>query len=50
MHGAEGLEVGISNENVRPDEPRSSPLALAFDATAEIFTWFDLVFRGSPAL
>lgn len=35
----------VSKENVSPDQPRSSPLASAFDATAEIFTSFDLVFR-----
>lgn len=37
--------TGVSKENVSPDQPRSSPLASAFDATAEIFTSFDLVFR-----
>lgn len=42
-HG--GLLRGVSKENVSLDQPRSSPLASAFDATAEIFTSFDLVFR-----
>lgn len=37
--------TGVSKENVSPDQLRSSPLASAFDATAEIFTSFDLVFR-----
>lgn len=36
---------GVSKENVSPDQPRSSSLASAFDATAEIFTSFDLAFR-----
>lgn len=40
-----GLLWGVSKENVSLDQPRSSPLASAFDATAEIFTSFDLVFR-----
>lgn len=35
----------VSKENVSLDQPRSSPLASAFDATAEIFTSFDLVLR-----
>lgn len=39
------VATGVSKENVSPDQPRSSPLASAFDATAEIFTSFDLVFR-----
>lgn len=39
------VAAGVSKENVSPDQPRSSPLASAFDATAEIFTTFDLVFR-----
>lgn len=39
----------VSKENVSPDQPRSSPLASAFDATAEIFTTFDLVFRRDSA-
>lgn len=42
---ARGMLRGVSKENVSLDQPRSSPLALAFDATAEIFTSFDLVFR-----
>lgn len=40
-----GVAAGVSKENVSPDQPRSSPLASAFDATAEIFTTFDLAFR-----
>lgn len=40
-----GRRGRVSKENVSLDQPRSSPLASAFDATAEIFTSFDLVFR-----
>lgn len=43
--GVAWVATGVSKENVSPDQPRSSPLASAFDATAEIFTSFDLVFR-----
>lgn len=39
------VSTGVSKENVSPDQPRSSSLASAFDATAEIFTSFDLAFR-----
>jgi len=39
------VATGVSKENVSPDQPRSSSLASAFDATAEIFTSFDLAFR-----
>jgi len=44
-HSAAWVAARVSKENVSPDQPRSSPLASAFDATAEIFTTFDLVFR-----
>lgn len=39
------VATGVSKENVSPDQPRSSSLESAFDATAEIFTSFDLAFR-----
>lgn len=42
---AVAVATGVSKENVSPDQPRSSSLASAFDATAEIFTSFDLAFR-----